>query len=64
MNAPNAQVENLEPLKGGRLWFAAFLIASANFMSVLDMTIANVSIHRISGILRVKVNQGTWIISS
>lgn len=64
MTASNAHLENLEPLKGGRLWFAAFLIASANFMSVLDMTIANVSIPSISGSLGVTVNQGTWIISS
>ena len=59
-----SNLESMEPLKGGRLWFAAFLIASANFMSVLDMTIANVSIPTISGSLGVTVNQGTWVISS
>ncbi len=64
MFAHKSNLESMEPLKGGRLWFAAFLIASANFMSVLDMTIANVSIPTISGSLGVTVNQGTWVISS
>jgi MFS transporter, DHA2 family, multidrug resistance protein len=64
MFANKSNLESMEPLKGGRLWFAAFLIASANFMSVLDMTIANVSIPTISGSLGVTVNQGTWVISS
>lgn len=64
MSAKASNLESLEPLKGGKLWFAAFLIASANFMSVLDMTIANVSIPTIAGSLGVTVNQGTWVISS
>lgn len=64
MPSTTSRLENLEPLKGGKLWFAAFLIASANFMSVLDMTIANVSIPTISGSLGVTINQGTWVISS
>lgn len=64
MSSTTSSLENLEPLKGGKLWFAAFLISSANFMSVLDMTIANVSIPTISGSLGVTINQGTWVISS
>lgn len=64
MRAPATPLDNLQPLKGGALWFAAFLIASANFMSVLDMTIANVSIPTIAGSLGVTPSQGTWVISS
>ncbi len=36
-------------LKGGRLMLAAFVLALANFMVVLDMTIANVSVPHITG---------------
>jgi len=64
MSTQTSPLEISEPLKGSKLWFAAFLIASANFMSVLDMTIANVSIPSIAGSLGVTVNQGTWVISS
>jgi DHA2 family multidrug resistance protein len=52
------------PLKGGMLWLAAFLLASGNFMVVLDMTIANVSVPNIAGGLAVAPNQGTWVITS
>ena len=40
-------------LKGGRLMLAAFVLALANFMVVLDMTIANVSVPHITGSLAV-----------
>ncbi|CAM4244103.1 DHA2 family efflux MFS transporter permease subunit [Acinetobacter pragensis] len=51
-------------LKGGRLILAAFVLALANFMVVLDMTIANVSITHITGSLAVSSSQGTWVITS
>lgn len=51
-------------LKGGRLIFAAFVLALANFMVVLDMTIANVSVPHITGSLAVSSSQGTWVITS
>lgn len=51
-------------LKGGRLMLAAFVLALANFMVVLDMTIANVSITHITGSLAVSSSQGTWVITS
>jgi DHA2 family multidrug resistance protein len=52
------------PLKGGLLWLAAFLLAGGNFMVVLDMTIANVSVPNIAGGLAVSSSQGTWVITS
>src|SRR5499427_5446422 len=52
------------PLQGAKLWLAAVLLASANFMAVLDMTIANVSVPNIAGGLGISASQGTWIITS
>lgn len=51
-------------LHGARLITAAFVVALANFMVLLDMTIANVSIPNITGSLAVSSTQGTWIITS
>lgn len=51
-------------LKGGKLLLAAFVVALANFMVVLDMTIANVSLPHITGGLAVSSSQGTWVITS
>src|SRR5215813_3466164 len=53
-----------QPLKGGMLVLAAIMLASANFIAVLDMTIANVSVPNISGSLGISSSQGTWIITS
>ena len=44
------------PLQGGMLWIAALLLAGGNFMVVLDMTIANVSVPNIAGGLAVSPN--------
>jgi len=52
------------PLKGGMLWLAAVMLAIANFVAVLDMTIANVSMPDISGALGISTSQGTWVITS
>src|SRR5215467_4692821 len=52
------------PLKGPMLLLAAIVLAMANFIAVLDMTIANVSVPSIAGSLGISVNQGTWIITS
>ncbi len=46
------------------LWMAAVVIAGANFMAVLDMTIANVSVPNIAGGLGASTSQGTWVITS
>src|SRR6516164_5715335 len=52
------------PLRGGALMLAGFLLAVGNFMVVLDMTIANVSVPNIAGGLAVSPSQGTWVITS
>lgn len=53
-----------QPLRGSMLILAAIMLASANFIAVLDMTIANVSVPNISGSLGISSTQGTWIITS
>lgn len=52
------------PLQGGMLWLAAIVLATANFIAVLDMTIANVSVASIAGNLGISSTQGTWVITS
>ncbi|HYM35467.1 MAG TPA: DHA2 family efflux MFS transporter permease subunit [Steroidobacteraceae bacterium] len=51
-------------MKGGLLWLTAIELATANFMAVLDMTIANVSVASIAGNLGISGTQGTWVITS
>ena len=43
---------------------AGMVLALSNFMVVLDLTIANVSVPHISGNLGITPDQGTWIITS
>ena len=51
-------------LEGLQLLGAALLLGLANFMVVLDTTIANVSVPHIAGGLAVSPSQGTWVITS
>jgi DHA2 family multidrug resistance protein len=51
--------------RGGlSLWGIGILLAMANFLAVLDVTIANVSVPTIAGNLGVSPSQGTWVITS
>lgn len=43
---------------------AAMVLALSNFMVVLDLTIANVSVPHIAGNLGISPDQGTWVITS
>lgn len=43
---------------------AGLILALSNFMVVLDMTVANVSVPHIAGSLGITMEQGTWIITS
>ncbi len=52
------------PFKGMMLVLAIFILALANFMAVLDMTIVNVAVPHIAGALAVSQNEGTWVITS
>ncbi|WP_260927259.1 DHA2 family efflux MFS transporter permease subunit [Novosphingobium sp. 9] len=49
---------------GLKLALAGFVLAMANFVVVLDTTIANVSVPHISGGLAVSTSSGTWVITS
>jgi DHA2 family multidrug resistance protein len=51
-------------LKGWQLVLAGLSLALANFVVVLDITIANVSVPHIAGSLAVSPSQGTWVITS
>ena len=52
------------PMTGSSLWSAAVLLAVANFLAVLDLTIVNVSVPNIAGGLAVPPSEGTWVITS
>jgi DHA2 family multidrug resistance protein len=51
-------------LTGMPMVLAVITLAFANFMVVLDMTIANVSVPNIAGGLAVSPSEGTWVITS
>jgi DHA2 family multidrug resistance protein len=51
-------------MSGAPLLIAGVVLALANFMVVLDTTIANVSVPNIAGGLAVSPSQGTWVITS
>lgn len=52
------------PFTGPELMVLTIVLAMANLMEVLDISIANVSIPTIAGDLGVSANQGTWVITS
>lgn len=64
--APPAAPSHGEPpaLTGPAMIFAGLILAMANFLVVLDTTIANVSVSNIAGALAVSPSQGTWVITS
>lgn len=51
-------------LEGNKLIIAAMMLAASNFIVVLDMTIANVSVPHIAGGLAISSNEGTYVITS
>ena len=51
-------------IPSSRQMLAGFVLALSNFMVVLDLTIANVSVPHISGDVGASLDQGTWIITS
>ena len=52
------------PLQGSKLIVAALLLALSNFVVVLDMTVANVSVSHIAGGLAISFTEGTYVITS
>jgi len=60
-----SSVHNDQPeLRGAMLWVGAIVLALANFIAVLNMTIANVTVPNMAGALGAGSSQGTWIITS
>ena len=58
-------VHNDQPaLHGVMLWVGAIVLALANFLAVLNMTIANVTVPNMAGALGAASSQGTWIITA
>ena len=51
-------------LAGSTIMLAGFILAISNFMVVLDITIANVSVAHIAGGLGISPSGGTWVITS
>ena len=51
-------------IQPSRQFLAGAVLALSNFMVVLDLTIANVSVPHIAGNLGISLDQGTWIITS
>lgn len=62
-NAPTAH-NDAPALTGGMLWLGAIVLAMANFLAVLNMTIANVTQPNMAGALGAGTSQGTWIITA
>jgi len=62
--APAARAPAFAPLQGAERALGTLVLSLATFMTVLDTSIANVSIPAISGNLGVSPNQGTWVITS
>ena len=54
----------VQPLTGAALFFGALCLAMANFLAILDTTIANVSVSNIAGSLGTSTSQGTYVITS
>ena len=59
-----AAAEDKPHLTGLALWLAGMLLAMANFVAILDISVANVSVPNIAGGLGVSATQGTWVITS
>ena len=51
-------------LHGAALVGGVMVLAMANFMAVMDMTIVNISIPHIAGSLAISPTEGTWAITS
>src|SRR5471032_3672840 len=64
MSKLSMEPEHVSPLQGGMLWVGGIVLALANFVAVLNMTIANVTVPNIAGALGAGSSQGTWVITS
>ncbi|HEY8617067.1 DHA2 family efflux MFS transporter permease subunit [Phenylobacterium sp.] len=62
--AGSAPADRTPATGGASLWALGALLAIANFLAVLDTSIANVSVPNIAGSLGASTSQGTWVITS
>ena len=62
-SAPAAE-NSYDAIPASRRLLAGIILALSNFMVVLDLTIANVSIPHIAGSMGITLEQGAWIITS
>lgn len=60
---PASQTSGFGPLPAWPRWLGTLSLSLAVFMVILDSSVANVSIQRISGDLGVAVQQGAWTIT-
>lgn len=59
-----SQAESAAAFPPSRRIAAGLVLALSNFMVVLDLTIANVSVPHIAGNLGISASQGAWVITS
>ena len=59
-----AAAQGLKGIPPSLRLIAGLTLAFANFMVILDLTIANVSIPHIAASLGVSLEQGAWVITS
>lgn len=64
MTQAQAARNDAPALQGAMLWVGAIVLALANFLAVLNMTIANVTVPNMAGALGAGSSQGTWIITA
>jgi MFS transporter, DHA2 family, multidrug resistance protein len=64
MSNPSTAHSEQPALQGAMLWVGAIVLALANFIAVLNMTIANVTVPNMAGALGAGSSQGTWIITA
>src|SRR6202162_4813099 len=64
MTHPAIDAKEPPSLEGGMLWTAGIVLALSNFVAVLNMTIAHVTVPHIAGALGAGSSQGTWVITS
>src|SRR6202140_1547310 len=64
MTHPAIDSKDPPSLEGGTLWVGGIVLALSNFVAVLNMTIANVTVPNIAGALGAGSSQGTWVITS
>jgi len=64
MSSPAAASEKSAHFTGSHWVLMLFVLSLTNFMEVLDISIANVSLNNIAGALGVSPNEATWVITS